>query len=59
MKELEDEWAKLEPGPPQPTRFTRSEQAKIAAAPPPAAVHAEDGGATAAVAGRLSTDQKA
>ena len=38
LKELEDEWAKLDPTPPQPNRFTRTEQAKRAAAPPPAAV---------------------
>lgn len=35
LKELEDEWAKLDSTPPTPTRFTRSQQAKMAAAPPP------------------------
>lgn len=35
LKELEDEWANVDPAPPKPTRFTKSEQAKIAAAPPP------------------------
>lgn len=35
LKELEDEWAKLDATPPTPTRYTRSQQAKMAAAPPP------------------------
>ncbi|XP_028404850.1 cytoskeleton-associated protein 5-like isoform X2 [Dendronephthya gigantea] len=35
MKELEEEWAKLDPAPPKPTRFTRSQQEKQAQAPPP------------------------
>ena len=30
MKELEEEWAKLPPAPPAPSRFTRSQQAKMA-----------------------------
>ncbi|XP_028419152.1 cytoskeleton-associated protein 5-A-like, partial [Dendronephthya gigantea] len=35
MKELEEEWAKLDPASPKPTRFTRSQQGKQAQAPPP------------------------
>ena len=57
MKELEDEWAKVDAAPPQPTRFTKSEQARQAAAPPPVAVSASDsaaGGAPAA-AGETSS----
>ena len=50
MKELEDEWAKLEPSPPVPTRFTKTEQEKMASAPPPVAVAATDGDAPAAAA---------
>ena len=32
MKELEEEWSKLGPAPPKPTRFTRSQQEKKAQA---------------------------
>ena len=35
MKELEEEWAKLDPTPPKPTRLTRSQQEKQAQAPQP------------------------
>ena len=34
MKELEEEWAKLDTTPPKPTRLTRSQQEKQAQAPP-------------------------
>ncbi|XP_047135598.1 cytoskeleton-associated protein 5 isoform X1 [Hydra vulgaris] len=54
LKELEDEWQKLEAVPPVPTRFTRSEQAKRAAAPPPTIAAGgkvdENGGAPQAAA---------
>jgi hypothetical protein len=33
MKELEEEWAKLDPTPPKPTRLTRSQQEKQAQTP--------------------------
>ncbi len=33
MKELEEEWAKLDSSPPKPTRLTRSQQEKQAQAP--------------------------
>ncbi|XP_065070567.1 cytoskeleton-associated protein 5-like isoform X2 [Rhopilema esculentum] len=35
LKELEDEWAQVDANKPSPTRFTKTEQAKRAAAPPP------------------------
>ena len=37
LKELEEEWEKVDSAPPIPTRFTRSQQKKMAEAPPPAA----------------------
>lgn len=40
LKELEDEWEQVDATPPVPTRYTRSQQKKIAEAPPPA----NDGG---------------
>ena len=33
MKELEEEWSKLDPVPPKPTRLTRSQQEKKAQMP--------------------------
>ena len=33
MKELEEEWGKLDPSPPKPTRLTRTQQEKQAQAP--------------------------
>ena len=44
MKELEDEWSQLDPKKPNPTRFTKSEQAKRAVAPPPQEEDTTDGG---------------
>ncbi|XP_022781710.1 cytoskeleton-associated protein 5-like [Stylophora pistillata] len=46
MKELEEEWGKLPPTPPAPTRFTRSQQQKMTEQAPVAAV-ATDGDASA------------
>ena len=42
MKELEEEWAKLDTTPPKPTRLTRSQQEKQAQAPPVEAVAAAE-----------------
>ena len=44
MKELEDEWSQLDATKPSPTRFTKTEQAKRAVAPPPKEEEAVDGG---------------
>lgn len=44
MKELEEAWRELPEAPPAPTRFTRSQQAKMAEAGPvtPAAVDGDE-----------------
>nr|XP_058951305.1 cytoskeleton-associated protein 5-like isoform X2 [Pocillopora verrucosa] len=58
LKELEEEWGKLPPTPPAPTRFTRSQQQKIAEQAPVAQV-APDGDVSATDGGVAVPEQEA